>query len=176
MREESGWTLIEVLIVAVLLTIVLGGTLNLLDTTAKVAPAEQERAEAVREAQVGLARMTRELRQATKVLPLAPAPGATGSVVQVETPVKGVTQTVKYDCSQPSRSLPSTAKACVRTQLGSTRVEYTIDRVLNTTVFTRTGNNYFAVRIEVPASGERKKGLRHRIVLDDGFYMRNITN
>lgn len=171
MRDESGWTIVEVLIVAVLLVIVLGGTLNLLDTTAKVAPQEEERAQAVREAQVGLARMTRELRQATKVVTYDQANG----VIKVEVnDLGGVRQTVTYDCSGSSPSLTGTT-ACRRTQVGGSSNEVVIDRVKNNgSMFTRIGTNFFQVRVEVPASGERAVGQKHSIVLDDGFYMRNI--
>ena len=169
MREESGWSLIELLLVSVLLIVILGGTLNLLDTTAKIAPQEQERAEAVREAQVGLARMTRELRQATKVLELTP------TRMQVYVPVSGVRQTVTYDCTATSPTVPA-KKACVRTQTNGPTNELVIDRVSNTTVFTASGSDYVQVRIDVPASGERAEGLRHTIVLDDGFFMRNLAD
>jgi Tfp pilus assembly protein PilX len=157
MREEGGWSLIELMLTCVLLIIVMGGTLSLLDTSAKIAPQEQERANAIRDAQVGLARMTRELRQATQVI------SATASTVSVKVPVAGVSQTVTYTCTD----------ACRRTQGSSTEV--VIARVLNgSTVFTFDGGNYFEARIEVPAKGERAEGLRHDIVLDDGFYLRNV--
>lgn len=163
MREESGWSLIELVLVCALLLVVMGGTLSLLETSGKIAPQEQERAHAIQEAQVGLARMTRELRQATKLItPTAPS---NVGVITVDTPVAGISRRVTYTCTD----------ACRRTQVGSSLNEIVIARVLNgATVFTLTGTNYFEARIEVPAKGERVEGLRHRIVLDDGFYMRNI--
>ena len=171
MRDESGWSVIELMLVAVLLAIVLGGTLNLLDTTAKIAPQEQERAHAVREAQVGLARMTRELRQAVRVN----ASANPALIISVDTPVAGVRRTVTYDCTGTSPTV-ATTKACRRSQSGGLQNEVVIDRVTNSTVFTADGNDYFKVRIEVPASGERQQGLRHKIVLDDGFFMRNLQD
>lgn len=162
-RSESGWSLIELMLVCVLLIIVMGGTLSLLDATGKIAPQEQERAHAIREAQVGLARMTRELRQATKLV-VPTSAGATG-VITVDVPVAGVSRRVTYTCTD----------ACRRTQVGSSVNEVVIARVRNgATVFKLSGTNYFEARIEVPAKGDRAEGLRHRIVLDDGFYMRNI--
>ena len=158
MREEGGWSLIELMLTCVLLIIVMGGTLSLLDTSAKIAPREQERAQAIRDAQVGLARMTRELRQATQVI------SATASSVSVKVPVSGVSQTVTYTCTD----------ACRRIQAGRP-TEIVIARVQNgSTVFTFDGGNYFEARIEVLARGERNEGLRHKIVLDDGFYLRNV--
>ena len=182
-RSEHGYTLIEALVVVVLLIVVMGGTLSLLDTTAQVAPQENERAHAIREAQVGLSTMTRELRQARSV-----EAGYDASGLTVRTPVAGVPTKVEYDCTQDSVSKsdgPGGLTACRRIQYAaddSTVVSTThpVDRLLSDQVFEYTVENgaiqFVTARIEVPASGERQEGLEHKIVLDDGFFLRNVAN
>lgn len=178
MRSERGYTIVEALMVAVMLIVVLGGTLSLLDTTAQIAPQENERAHAVREAQVGLGFMVRELRQSHSV----EANTATGLTVQ--TPVNGALTKVAYDCNVASLTKPG-LKACVRTQYEADGVTVAqtsrpIDRLNTADVFTYTVEDgkvrFVQARIEVPASGERKEGLDHSIVLDDGFFLRNVVN
>ena len=171
MRGESGYTIVEALLVFALLAVVMGATLGLLDTSAKILPKERERAEAIRESQVGLARITRELRQASQVLapPFAAPQASTSHTLVVKTKVNGTLTTVTYHCTDPSPTLPG-ARACRRGQ------QILIDRVLNwETVFTRTADNYLIVRVEVPASGERTLGHKHRVILDDGVFMRNVA-
>ena len=178
-RSETGYSLTEALIVVVLLIVVMGGTLSLLDTTAQVAPQENERAHAIREAQVGLGTMVRELRQARSVEDDYSATGLT-----VRTPVAGVPTRVEYDCDAVSITKPD-LKACRRVQYAAddsteVRTTYPVDRLLSNQVFTYTVEGgaiqFVRARIEVPASGERQQGLDHKIVLDDGFFLRNVAN
>ena len=79
--------------------------------------------------------------------------------------------------------------ACVRIETtgghqGASAV--VIDRLLNkpgsglSPVFAYTTNGsgrttYASAHVEVPARGARTSGYGHRIVLDDGFYMRNLN-
>jgi Tfp pilus assembly protein PilW len=166
--SESGFTLIETVITAATLSLVVLAILALADTTAKLAPQDQERAHAIREAQVGLHQMTRELRQAYTIT----ANSTTSMTVDVL--VSGVATTVSYDCAAPHPT-DANLRRCVRTAGGSSSV--VIDRVLPGTVFTYDAFSpprYVQARIEVPAKGDRAKGHKHSIVLDDGFYMRNV--
>lgn len=183
MRSERGYTVIEAMIVCVLLIAMLGATLSLLDTTANVAPQENERAHAVRDAQVQLAGMVRELRQAHEVYFIS------ADRIEVQVPlVGGELRRVEYECTFDG-SKPDT-KSCKRRlyNAAGTTVERTstaVDRLLvpagqtNPTVFTWTSENgkvvFVKARIAVPASGERKEGLKHEIVLDDGFLLRNLN-
>lgn len=177
LRSQTGYSLTEALIVVVLLIVVMGGTLSLLDTTAQVAPQENERAHAIREAQVGLASMVRELRQARSVEEYS----TTRMVVR--TPVSGIPVRVEYDCDAASITKPE-LKACRRVQYDDNNnvvnTAYPVDRLLSADVFTPTVDNgaveFVRVRVTVPASGERQQGLDHKIVLDDGFFLRNVAN
>jgi type II secretory pathway pseudopilin PulG len=163
---EAGYTAIELLVVASLLSIVLGAILVLAETTQRIAPKESERALVIREAQVGLHRMTRELRHAL------PTPTVTGSRMQAQVLTSTGTQTVSYECDHDHPS-DSDYTRCVRVAGGTS--ELVVDRVLNgTSVFTPTGTDYVRVAVEVAARGDLENGYDHRIVLDDAIYMRNL--
>lgn len=61
---ESGFTLVELLIVILLLAVVLSATLALLDRTNSQAAKDQERTAAANEVRAGVARMVTDVRQA----------------------------------------------------------------------------------------------------------------
>jgi len=63
-RDDAGFSLVELLIVMLVLTVLLIAILNLLDTTSGEAAKDNERGIALTEAQQGLHRMTLELRRA----------------------------------------------------------------------------------------------------------------
>ncbi len=176
-RDESGFTLVETLIVSVGLVVILMAILGLADVAGKVAPTERERVHAVRDAEVGVARMTRELRAAHDI-------SVQNWKVVASILKGGTTITVTYDCSaQPVNGL----RKCDRSQTGGgTPTQTAIARVANAggrPVFTQTTRNdgggqpwttYVKVVVEVPARGERATGANSRVVLEDGFYLRNV--
>lgn len=174
-RDETGFTLIEQLVTMVVLVVVLGAVLALFETTAKIAPRDQERAHSIRDAQVGLDRMGRELRQAYAVN------AATPNLLDVNVTIRGQSRRVLYDCNRPR---------CVRRQgapgadLSGLGGEVVIDRLLNGVsgepVFTYSPPGAFPpahveARVRVPAAGERADGHPHSVVLDDGLALRNIS-
>jgi hypothetical protein len=178
LREEDGFTLTEQLVVAGGMSVILAAILGLSEVAIKQAPADRERVHAVRDAEIGLAKMTRELRtaHAITIQPLK----ATASIYR-----SGATITVTYDCSGAA---VDGLRKCVRTQSGSgpSTSSTVIDRVANGTsrpVFTATTRadddgipwtTYVKTLVEVPARGERSSGAKARTVLEDGFYLRNI--
>ncbi len=177
-RDESGFTLVETLIVSAGLTVILMAILGLADVAGKVAPTERERVHAVRDAEIGMAKMTRELRAAYAIS--VQNWKLTATLLKAGTPV-----TVTYDCSaQPVDGL----RKCDRTQSGGAGApaQTAIARVANASsrpVFTQTTRNdgggqpwttYVKVVVEVPARGERTVGAKSRVVLEDGFYLRNV--
>jgi type II secretory pathway pseudopilin PulG len=171
--DEAGFALVELLVVASLLVVVLGAVLALAETTQRIAPKESERAHVIREAQVGLHRMTRELRHAYQ------APTVTGSTMQADVLGEGgETKTVRYDCDE-AHPTDGAYTRCVRQVLSGgtwTAPEVVIDRVLNgTAVFASTPPDYVVARVEVAARGNLKDGYDHRVILDDGIYMRNLS-
>jgi hypothetical protein len=136
----------------------------------------------IREAQVGLHRMTRELREAHRVeTPIS----ASKADVWVPLP-GGQEQRVSYECDQahPSntafkRCLRFTYPAGVKSATG----EPIVDRVLNgaadstTPVFVRgaaPSTDYVKTTVEVAAGGDLENGYDYSILLEDGFYMRNL--
>jgi type II secretory pathway pseudopilin PulG len=171
-RGEAGFALVELLVVASLLVVVLGAILALAEMTQRIAPKENERAHVIREAQVGLHRMTRELRHAYV------APIVTGSTLQAAVlGAGGQTRTVRYDCDE-AHPTDGAYTRCVRQVLSGgtwTGGEVVIDRVLNgTNVFSSTPPDYVGATVEVAARGNLQEGYDHRVILDDGFYMRNL--
>jgi hypothetical protein len=172
-RGEAGYALTELLVVSSLLVVVLGAILMLGEASQSVAPKETERAQVIREAQVGLHRMTRELRHAYV------APTVTGS--QIDATIadnSGAAMHVRYDCnaSSPSDAAYTACRRYVVSGGNATGGEVVIDRVLNgTTVFTLTGTNYVRALVEVAARGDLKDGYDHKVALDDGFYLRNVS-
>ena len=165
-----------------LLTVVLGAVLNFLTTTQRIAPKDVERNHALGEAQVGLHRMTRELRQGKPPVG-APLPSAPTNSIDV---VVGSVR-VRYACDVAS-SL-SGFRRCVRyassdlTTAPGGAGATVIDRVANgsaaDSVFYPSASgattNYFRAKLVVPARGELKprQGYSYSISLNDGFYMRN---
>jgi Tfp pilus assembly protein PilX len=169
---EAGYALIELMVVASLLIIVLSAILALGETTQRIAPKEKERAHVIREAQVGLHRMTRELRHAYE------APTVTGSTMLANVRgVGGSTATVRYDCDEAHPTDPAYTR-CVRqvfTGGAWSAADPVIDRVLNgTAVFAFTSPDYVSATVEVAARGDLDDGYDYRVVLADGFYMRNL--
>ena len=195
LQSESGWSLMELLLGMFIFTFILGGVLGVLETSARTAPKDAERADAIGEAQGGLQRMVRELRQAHTILSngsqsieiLVRIRKDDPSTPDVETHVD---RHVKYSCG--NEEAPG---KCVRVEVApgallSSGVKQTvIARLANTgnsvpagrEVFNYTGNantfspTYAKVHIEVPASGELGHGYQHSISLDDGFYARNVN-
>jgi type II secretory pathway pseudopilin PulG len=169
---EAGYALVELMVVASLLVVVLGAILALGETTQRIAPKETERAHVIREAQVGMHRMTRELRHAYQ------APTLTGSTMQAAVlGTNGATRTVRYDCDEAHPTDPAYTR-CLRQVFSGgswTGGEVVIDRVLNgTAVFSATPPDYVSARVEVAARGGLKDGHDHRIILEGGIYMRNL--
>ena len=183
-QDQSGLALVEVLVTIAIFSFVLVAVLGLLDRGAESAPKDQERSVAIREVQSGLARMVRELRQAYRVV--GTSPSSMRILMRIRksdgTPVNRL---VEYDCGL------TVARQCIRREalpgeLLPTTGEVVIDRLLNGTsterpVFSFDQNadsvtpTYVAVRVEVPGSGERGRGFSHSVVLEDGFYARNMN-
>jgi prepilin-type N-terminal cleavage/methylation domain-containing protein len=188
-RGEAGFTLVELLVSMSLLTIVMGALLGIADSSLPVAARDQERAHVLGEAQSGLDRMTRELRQATKVVWTSP----TADAIWFEVDRTGSTVEVLYDCrvqpvGKPYRQCVKATgtNPAVAPSVASGRV--VIDRVLNGTAAAATHPTVFSfspnatspvqisAEIVVAAQGERhsRRDYTHQFVLDDGVYMRNL--
>jgi type II secretory pathway pseudopilin PulG len=179
--DEAGFTLVELLVASSILIVILGAVLALLQTSTRVEARDRERTHAIREAQVGVYRMTRELRQAYSIT------SSSGYSIQAHIFEQGSDHHVTYDCTGTSSAGPPYGQ-CVRFETGASGqgpASVVIDRLFNNEgsgrppVFSFTTNGsgettFAEVHIEAPAKGEQADGYTHRVVFDDGFYMRNL--
>jgi prepilin-type N-terminal cleavage/methylation domain-containing protein len=178
-RDERGFTLPEVLVVSAGLAVILAAILGLADVASKLAPQERERVHAMRDAEVALAKMTRELREAHAIS--VTSWKATATLLK-----DGATITVVYDCSGAVDA--DGLRKCDRTQTGGSGAgtQQAIARVANPSsrpVFSATNRNdgsgqpwttYVKARLEVPSRGERSVGGKSKVVFEDGVYLRNV--
>jgi len=176
-EEESGFSLIELLIAAALLAGVLGAVFTLLDTSQAVAPQDQERAHAVREAQVGVFTMTRELRTATQLATTDPY-RLTARVNR-----QGVATWVEYYCGG-SAANPDWGQ-CVRTVQPSGTPTPLVRAFSNkagsgaTPVFTYSARpdgvvTHVEVHVDVVVRDQANGRYSYRVPLTDGAYLRNL--
>ncbi len=196
--DERGFTLTELLVSSVLLVIVVSATLAVLDTNAKIVPKDTARQDALRTQQVGLLRMTRELRQGQNPSSAPTLPTTAGNTISVLLSGTSPATRATWDCTKTS---PTNAalKACYRyasttttsdpeTQVGVTGV-LEVDRLQNgttghtTSVFTPLPASPassaavlgYTVQLEVPSAGDRTNGYAYTSILKDAFYLRNQT-
>lgn len=181
-------SLIELLVAQTVFLLVLGAALSMLDTQTKVAPRDRERSFAMREVQVGLFGMVRELRHAKTIV------FASSSQLEVELTRNGALRRVGYKCDQapagddPSNAFDQSYLRCVRVEgpAGAALPAYAtgrtvIDRVLaGAAVFSYSPDasnpTYVTTTVKVPSRGERKESNSHNIVLSDGFFLRNRSD
>jgi prepilin-type N-terminal cleavage/methylation domain-containing protein len=180
LRREDGFTLVELLVAMAAMLVVAGGAMSVLVSLQRNAANDVERAHAIREAEQGLLRMTKDLREAYAVTNRS----ANGNEITVQARLKGVNYSIRYNCAAAHPTLTGVYQ-CVRTATaGSTvRTDVVAERVLNAAASTPAGErvfqypngrpSYVRVRIAVPARGRRTQGYDHQVVLDDGIYMRN---
>jgi hypothetical protein len=197
LRAEGGWSLIELMVVILLMLVVGGAVLKVLDATNDVGANEVERPVALTEAQTGVARMDRELRDAYRL-----DAAVRSDKVDVVTVARGSSvngRRIVYDCSVASPK-GGGLKACERREYPapdpnvsglpaapdeSTRIgppTIIIDRVQNGAssdpIFTprpnATAPTFLGVTVKVPARGERP-GSTSSVTFDDGIYLRNMA-
>ena len=188
-RREDGLTLIELLFSVVMLAMVLAAVSTSLINSQDVANAGVEQQNSIQEAETGLHRMTRELRQGQ-----VPAGGTlpTAAGDQLDMVVGG--KRVFYDCTVVSAGY----HACVRYTTTSLAVrpgpgcgacanltaERVIDRLVNgvstgangIAIFTPNSASTptrYDVAIQVPAKGAKRLGSTATVAFDDAIYLRN---
>lgn len=174
-RDQRGFTLIEQLVVAMGLIVVVSAIAGMTELTERVVPRDNARGYAMRESQAGHDRMTRELRHAYAVT-ILPGPD-TGDRLQASVQLRGRQYNVEYNCST---AMPGAAaqRRCTRTE-GAGPAEPVIDRLVGAgPVFTRRlreGQSYYvATDVQVSAKDGRVQGQEHKVVMRDGFYLRNV--
>jgi Tfp pilus assembly protein PilW len=178
-RSEAGYTLIELLVASAAAITLLGATLSLLESSQQVQARDTEWALTLEEGRAGLARMTRDIRQASKVETQA------AGAIDFFASVGGVSWQIKYECgvaqtgtkydecvrfaAEGSKSLPSTGTPVIR------------DVVNGTTVFSYSPSsspNVVTLKVELAAQGTLHQagssGYTHNTVLEDAAFMRNL--
>ena len=165
--DERGFTLVELLVGMLVLVIVMLATLQVLDDSTRISTRDNDRAQAIQEAQTGLDRMVRELRHATTVT----TAGTTAITATIQR--RGVTTaSVTFNCANVAAGV----RRCTR-QVGAGTPEILIDRVRDTgTVFTYTGTptKFVKIRIGVAADGGKAGGFRETVYFTDGTGLRNV--
>jgi hypothetical protein len=99
----------------------------------------------------------------------------------------GQERRVSYECNSADPSEPATFTQCVRYDVTAAGVksnpQVVVKWVLNgkadstLPVFVRGSaptSDYVKTTVEVAARGDRKTGYSSKILLEDGFYMRNL--
>lgn len=179
-RDESGFSLVELLLASALMSIVLIAIFTVLEVSASVVAKDHERPLAINAGQVGLYTMTRDLRQATTVF------SVTSTRVDFQRTISGQDYRILYACDVASAPAPDLR--CVRaasTTLTSTpslaNAAPVVERLINNTtldpsdpVFTLVSSSFLRVRVLVPAGGTAQNGYRSSTVFDDGVYLRNL--
>jgi prepilin-type N-terminal cleavage/methylation domain-containing protein len=198
-EQERGLTLVEMLVTVLVMGVLLTGILGILDTSARIVPKDTERATAIGEAQSGLNRIVRELRQAYRILGSAPnSVQMRVNVLRDDPATTGpdyANLTVEYSCGgDPGRclrreapvgsSLPAAGTVVVDRVLNgeatipAQRAVFDFDQSPDRSVGVTAASvrpTYVTVRIEVPAAGERgAAGYANSVVLEDGLYVRNV--
>jgi hypothetical protein len=160
---------------------VFAATLVLLESSTNVQTRDAEWALVLQEDRAGLARMARDIRQATKV------EEAKGSAIYFVARIGGKSLKIKYDCSVAQSG--TTYTVCVRLAaeegkaLPTSGPQVAKDVVNGSEVFTYSPSSsaptIATMKIELPASGALKAtagstGYVHKAVLENAAFMRNL--
>ncbi len=181
-RSQAGFTLLEVLVVILLLSLVVGALMSPMVLSIKNQTKDANYAYAQQNARTGLDAMVSQIRQAWSILSSGP------NEVEMNVNLHGVALLVYYECD-----LPQTGTAyheCIRVQApagsalppltsGSLAIPNLTNGTATDPVFTfgpdPVAPYYMTATIKVPASGGTVGGLTHTIVLSSGALMRNLN-
>jgi prepilin-type N-terminal cleavage/methylation domain-containing protein len=172
---EAGFSLIELLMVLLLLTLVMGASLSLLEKTWRQTPRDLEWNYAMQDTRTAMYRMTRELRQATN-LSLISGYRVSGDVV-----LNGQTQHVLWQCDIGITCTRSATVAPAAAPAQGAGGVVMIRNVQNTTlspqvpVFSQPATTFLQVVVKVRAAGAVNAGsASHTVTFTDGFDGRNL--
>jgi prepilin-type N-terminal cleavage/methylation domain-containing protein len=180
-ESEGGFTMVELLMVMLLLGVVLGATLGILTNARGFVGGDIQASHTVEDAQTGLNRMVRELRQATAITIYNNNSVATsGNQIVADVTLASGTVRVIYQCDLTSGTLKVCLRRQTATNVAPTFVTSTagqrvvIEHVQNTTQFSSPSSKYYQLIIQVKSIGQMKStAAGHSITLTDGFYARN---
>ena len=177
---EGGFTLVETIVTCLAGIVVLGATVTLLNSGQRLQARDAEWALIMQQDRAGLARIVRDVRQATKV-----KEANAGSIEFLAT-IGGKELEIKYECATAQKG--TTYTECVRLAAESGKALPTTgpivatDLVNGSAVFTYSPSaaspRAAIVKLEVPAKGTLKQaastGFTHKVVLEDAAFMRNL--
>lgn len=182
LRSQNAYTLIELLIVMSVATVVFGAILTILEVSQRVVAHDTERALSTQETRTGLARMAREIRQASA----SELKEATANTLLFTVTIGGKEAEISYSCSEKNPQYPE-YNECVRR-------EYEAGKLLSSSVSipvlvkggsafsyssstTPTASDVVTMKLEVPIGGTLEQagrsGYQHNIVLEDAAFIRN---
>lgn len=178
-REDSGFTLVELLIAAGMSLLIGASALALMEASTPLSNAEYMRQTSISEGRASLQRMVRELRGATSINSTA------GNVVDFNANTNAGPKRIVYACDDSATVVG--LRSCTRYvgtvggSVGATG-QLVIDRVVNGTtsqpVFRyspdRIRPTRVTVQIVLPSRAESPVGYNHRIVINDAAFLRNI--
>lgn len=198
-RDERGLTLVEMLVTVLVMGVLVTAILAVLDTSARIAPKDTERATAIGEAQSALNGILRELRQAYRIVAWTPRSVQMQVNVLRDDPATAGPDydnvTVAYSCggdpatcvrreAPVGASLPANGRTVISRLLNASpstpaaRAVFDFDQSPDRSVgitATAVRPSYVTVRVEVPAAGERGAGgYQNGVMLEDGLYVRNV--
>jgi type II secretory pathway component PulJ len=182
LRDDSGFTLIELLVASVAAVAVLSATFAFLLSSQQVQARDSEWALTLQEDRAGLARMMRDMRQATKIEEAKP-----GAIFFLAT-IGGKAWKIKYECgvSQAGTSFTQCVRLAAEGEkaLPGSGPLVVKDVVNGTEVFSYLPSSEVSkvraatVKIELPANGTLKQagssGYGRKVVLEDDAFMRNL--
>ena len=168
--DQSGFTLVELLVAMPIALLVVFAALLVLDTAVPYELRTREHAQALRDQEVGLERMTRELRQATSFTFL------TSQKVEFDVHIRSAAppglQSIRYDCSSGDHCLRLEGSVGGTVSPPGTVI---VDALVNPDVFQPEPDfvnpRYLGVVARVRISEDRRP-----ITLRDGVDLRNLTS
>ena len=187
--SEGGFTLIELLISTLLGLVVFGAILGTLETSQQVQARDTEWALTLQEGRSGLARMAREIRQASEI-----KTHEAGAIEFLAT-IGGKEWKIKYECGveqsgteyhecvrkaveKSTGTLPGSGTPLVR---GILKTQTTVFEYFNGSTSTTepTKMNVVTLKVELPRKGTLKQagssGYTHSVVLENAAFMRNCN-
>jgi len=172
---ESGFTLIELLVAASLMLIVFAVALGMLQLAGEKEPEARAANARIQEAQVGVERVVRELRQTYNVVSATPSSLTVETYLQTTSCVNGSTGS-----SRPCRITYACASGnCTRTvgtvggSSWDTPSRFASD-VLSNNIFTYSPTSAAPTSVTMTV-GLRAEGSEDAITLSDGAVMRNVS-
>jgi Tfp pilus assembly protein PilW len=177
---EAGFSLVELLVAMVAAITVLSAVFALLESSQLVQARDSEWALTLQEDRAGLARVVRDLRNATKV------EEAKAGTILVSAMISNKEWQIKYECglSQPGTSYTECGRFAAEKgkALPANGLRIARDLTNGSAVFTYSPSSAEAklvtVKLELPAKGTLKQagssGYSRTVVLEDAAFMRNL--